>query len=171
VTAFRLEGVAPSVVQRKAVLEQIVAPLGTLAALDETASRAFWRGVRDVMPFAATGPFGDRDLWRLSIAPSAGPLVGRVLASEAGAEILYDWAGGLVWAALPPADDAHAPLVRAAVAKAGGHATLIRAPAAVRAAVDVFTPEAPALAALTGRIRKSFDPLGVLTPGRMWAGI
>ena len=38
-------------------------------------------------------------------------------------------------------------------ASAGGHATLIRAPAAVRAAVDVFEPEAPALAALTKRVQ------------------
>jgi glycolate oxidase FAD binding subunit len=171
VTAFRLEGVAPSVIQRKAVLEKIVAPFGAVTALDETASRGFWRSVRDVTPFAAAGPFGDRDLWRLSTAPSAGPSVGRVLAREAGAEMLYDWAGGLVWAALPAADDAHAPLVRGTMAKAGGHATLIRAPAAVRAAVEVFTPEPAALAALTGRVRKSFDPQGVLTPGRMWAGI
>jgi glycolate oxidase FAD binding subunit len=89
----------------------------------------------------------------------------------AGAEVLYDWAGGLIWAALPASADARAPLVRATVAAAGGHATLIRAPAAVRAAVEVFTPEPPPLAALTARIRKSFDPQGVLNPGRMWAGV
>ena len=64
----------------------------------------------------------------------------------------------MIWAALPAADDAHAPLVRSAIAAAGGHATLIRAPAAVRAAVEVFTPEPQELAALTQRVRKSFDP-------------
>jgi glycolate oxidase FAD binding subunit len=85
--------------------------------------------------------------------------------------VLYDWAGGLIWAALPSFGDAKAGLVRAVVASAGGHATLIRAPAAVRAAVDVFEPEAPALAALTKRVRESFDPRGVLNPGRMWAGV
>jgi glycolate oxidase FAD binding subunit len=171
VTAFRLEGVAPSVAQRKAVLEKLVAPFGTLAALGEQASRAFWSSVRDVTPFAAAGPAGGHDLWRISTAPTEGATVGRALANGADAEILYDWAGGLVWAALPAADDAHAPLVRATVAASGGHATLIRAPAAVRAAVEVFSPEPAPLAALTDRIRKSFDPLGVLNPGRMWAGI
>jgi glycolate oxidase FAD binding subunit len=171
VTAFRLEGVAPSVAQRKTVLEKVVAPFGSLAGLDEEASRTFWRGVRDVLPFAAGGPSGARDLWRISTAPSQGPGIGRALASKGGAEILYDWAGGLVWAALPAADDSHAPLVRATMAAAGGHATLIRAPAAVRAAVDVFTPEPAPVAALTERIRKSFDPQGILNPGRMWAGI
>ena len=170
VTVFRLEGVAPSVVERKAVLEQLLAPLGSLATLGG-ASRSFWRAVRDVMPFAASGPAGTRDLWRISTAPSEGAAVGRTLAGKAGAEILYDWAGGLIWAALPTADDAHASLVRATVAAAGGHATLVRAPAAVRAAVEVFTPEPGPLAALTSRIRKSFDPQGVLNPGRMWAGV
>jgi glycolate oxidase FAD binding subunit len=171
VTGLRLEGVAPSVIQRKTVLETLLAPFGTLATLDETASRAFWRDVKDVMPFAAAGPSGARDLWRISTVPAHGPDVGRTLANEADGEILYDWAGGLVWAALPPSADAHAPLVRASVAEAGGHATLIRAPAAVRAAVAVFTPEPPPLAALTKRVRDSFDPNGVLNPGRLWAGV
>jgi glycolate oxidase FAD binding subunit len=171
VTAFRLEGVAPSVVERKSVLEKLLAPLGGLGSLGEIASRALWRAVRDVTPFAAVGLAGSRDLWRISTAPTHGPDVGRALAEKAGAELFYDWAGGLVWVALPAANDAHAPLVRAAVAAAGGHATLIRAPAAVRAAVEVFTPEEPALAALTARVRVGFDPQGVLNAGRMWAGV
>jgi glycolate oxidase FAD binding subunit len=171
VTAFRLEGVAPSVVERKSVLEKLLAPLGGLGSLGEIASRALWRAIRDVMPFAAAGPSGSRDLWRISTAPTHGPDVGRALAEKAGAELFYDWAGGLVWVALPAANDANAPLVRAAVAAAGGHATLIRAPAAVRAAVEVFTPEEPVLAALTARVRAGFDPQGVLNAGRMWAGV
>ncbi len=171
VTALRLEGVAPSVAQRKTVLEAVLAPFGALGTLDEAASRAFWRAVKDVMPFAADGASGTRDLWRISTVPARGPDVGRSLAEQADAEILYDWAGGLIWAALPPSADANAALVRAAVAETGGHATLIRAPAAVRAAVAVFTPEPPPLAALTQRVRDGFDPNGVLNPGRMWAGV
>jgi glycolate oxidase FAD binding subunit len=171
VTAFRLEGVAPSVAQRKTVLEQLLASFGALGALDETASRALWRAVRDVTPFAAAGPAGTRDLWRISTAPTHGGDVGRALGEAADAEVFYDWAGGLIWAALPASNDARAPLVRAAVASAGGHATLIRAPVAVRAAVAVFTPEPAGLAALTSRVRGSFDPQGVLNAGRMWAGV
>jgi glycolate oxidase FAD binding subunit len=171
VTAFRLEGVAPSVAERKSVLEKLLAPFGALDSLGETASRALWRAVRDVAPFAAAGPAATRDLWRISTAPSHGADVGRALAAEADAELFYDWAGGLIWAALPASNDARAPLVRAAVATAGGHATLIRAPAAVRAAVEVFAPEEPALAALTARVRAGFDPQGVLNAGRMWAGV
>jgi glycolate oxidase FAD binding subunit len=171
VTAFRLEGVAPSITHRKAVLEKLAAPFGTLGALGEGPSRALWRAVRDVEPFAAAGPAGERTIWRISTAPSRGAEVGRALVERAEAEIIYDWAGGLIWAALPAADDAGAALVRSTVAVAGGHATLIRALVAVRAAIDVFEPEPVALAALTKRVRESFDPRGVLNAGRMWAGV
>jgi glycolate oxidase FAD binding subunit len=171
VTALRLEGVTPSVAQRKSLLENLLAPLGALASLDEASSRALWRAIRDVAPFAAKGRRGGADIWRISTAPARGAEIGRALVDKAGAEILYDWAGGLVWAALPRSDDAQAPLVHAAVAAAGGHATLIRAPTAVRAKVDVFAPEPAPLAALTQRVRKGFDPHGVLNPGRMWAGV
>jgi glycolate oxidase FAD binding subunit len=170
ITAFRIEGVAPSVADRKGVLEKTLAPFGTLGALDETSSRALWRAVRDVTPFAANGSSGTRDLWRISTAPTQAPDVARAL-EQSDAELLYDWAGGLIWAALPASNDAHALQVRAAVAAAGGHATLIRAPAAVRAAVAVFSPEPAPLAALTARVRQSFDPQGVLNAGRMWAGV
>jgi glycolate oxidase FAD binding subunit len=171
VTAFRIEGVAPSVAQRKSVLETLLSPFGALATLSEASSRALWRAVRDVVPFAAGGPAGSHDLWRISTAPTRGAEVGGALAEQADAEVFYDWAGGLVWAALPAADDASARLVRGVVAAAGGHATLIRAPVAVRAAVEVFEPEPAAIAALTQRLRKSFDPQGVLNGGRMWAGV
>jgi glycolate oxidase FAD binding subunit len=159
------------VAQRRDVLQQVLAPFGALGCLDEAPSRTLWRAVRDAMPFAAAGPLGRHDLWRISTAPTRGAEIGAALVAGADAELLYDWAGGLIWAALPPSDDAWAPLVRGAVTAAGGHATLIRAPAAVRAAVDVFTPEPAPLAALTARVRQSFDPQGVLNAGRMWAGV
>src|SRR5262249_61133543 len=93
------------------------------------------------------------------------------IAKGAQAQTFYDWAGGLIWVALGASDDAGAALVRRAVAATGGHATLIRAPAAVRAAIDVFATQDGAVAALTKRGKESFDPQGVLNPGRMWAGV
>jgi len=70
-----------------------------------------------------------------------------------------------------PVPDAGAAVVRAAVARLGGHATLVRADAALRATLDVFQPEDAPLAALTRRVKESFDPQRVLNPGRMWAGV
>jgi glycolate oxidase FAD binding subunit len=76
----------------------------------------------------------------------------------------------LIWAALRPTDGAGATVVRDALA-GSGHATLIRAPAAVRAAVDVFPPQEAAVAALGKRVKDGFDPRSILNPGRMWAGV
>jgi glycolate oxidase FAD binding subunit len=168
-TAFRLEGFAPSVAHRKIALEQVVHRFGELDLLAEKDSRAFWRCLRDVGPFAATGA-AERPLWRISTAPSKGAEVAAAIVRQ-GAQVFYDWAGGLIWVETLPSADAGAPLVHRTVAAAGGHATLIRAPAAVRAAVDVFTVQDGGLAALTRRVKESFDPKGLLNPGRMWAGV
>jgi glycolate oxidase FAD binding subunit len=84
--------------------------------------------------------------------------------------MFYDWAGGLVWVGMPVEDEPDAAAIRSAVASIGGHATLVRAPVAARAANDVFPPQDAGLAALSKRVKESFDPRGVLNPGRMWAG-
>ena len=84
--------------------------------------------------------------------------------------MIYDWGGGLIWAALPPKPDALAALVRTRVNAAGGHATLLRATEDVRRNVDVFHPQADGLAALSERVRQSFDPKHVLNRGRMIRG-
>jgi glycolate oxidase FAD binding subunit len=106
-------------------------------------------------------------LWRISTAPSRGHAVAAAIGEG---ECFYDWSGGLIWAALPPGEDAGAARVRRALG-GDGHATLIRAPAAIRAAVPVFEPQAAGVAALTRRLKESFDPRGVLSPGRMYAGV
>jgi len=168
-TAFRLEGFAPSVSHRKMALAQLMGRLGDLDLLAESESRAFWRCLRDVGPFAATGA-AERPLWRISTVPSKGAEVAAAILRQVGAQVFYDWAGGLIWVETLPSGDASAALVHRAVAAAGGHATLVRAPAAVRAAVDVFMPQDGGLAALTRRVKESFDPKAVLNPGRMWAG-
>jgi glycolate oxidase FAD binding subunit len=171
VTAIRLEGVPPSIAHRRELLRSILQPYGGIATLGETDSQALWRAVRDVTPFAADVTGAERPVWRISTAPSRGPEVGALLTASLGAEILYDWAGGLLWALVPASEDAGAASVRAIVAQAGGHATLIRASAAVRAAVDVFDPQNAAVATLTRRVKEGFDPKGILNPGRMYAGV
>jgi len=169
VTAFRLEGFAPSVAHRKQMLTTLTQPYGDLATVGAPVSRALWQAIRDVTPFAASRD--ERPLWRLSTAPSRGAQLGGMIERLGEAELLLDWAGGLIWVALTASDDAGAALIRRAVAATGGHATLIRAPAALRAAAEVFAPQDAAVAALTKRVKESFDPKGVLNPGRMWAGI
>ena len=66
-------------------------------------------------------------MWRIVCPPAVGGALGQALARDTGGDVIYDWGGGLIWAALPPSPDAHAALVRERVNATGGHATLIRA--------------------------------------------
>jgi len=167
-TVLRLEGVAPSVAHRKQTLAALMQPFGPVALLEEKESVALWRSIREVRPFAADSA-RERPLWRISVPPARGhELVDRITPA---AQMFYDWAGGLVWLAMPFAHEPDAASVRAAVREIGGHATLVRAPASVRAAMDVFEPQTSSLAALQKRIKEGFDPRGLLNPGRMWAGV
>ena len=162
-TALRVEGVAPSVEARMKGLRDLLATTGALQEeLATLESRTFWREVRDAVPLGAGR---DDIVWRISCAPTEGPaFVARLRAARPAAQAFYDWSGGLVWLALPRSADADHALVRAGLA---GHATLIRAPENVRAAVPVFQPVSPALTALSARVKESFDPQGLFNPGRM----
>ena len=169
VTALRLEGFAPSIGHRKELLEKLLRRFGELGTIGPAASQSFWRAVRNATPFTVGA--ADTPLWRLSIPPSrAAELAARVF-KETGARLLFDWAGGLVWVALASGNDAGAAIVARAVGATGGHALLVRATPCMRATVDVFSRQEPTLAALTKRVKESFDPKGVLNPGRMWAGV
>jgi len=170
-TLLRLEGVAPSVAHRKAALSAAMKQFGEVQISDDVVSRNFWRAIRDVTPFAAARGAAERPVWRIVTAPARGAELARTIAPAGAAEVLYDWAGGLLWVMLPPSEDAGAAMLRPAVAACGGQATLVRAPPAVRAAVDVFEPPAEGLAALMRRVKHGFDPKGVLNPGRIWAGV
>ena len=168
VTAVRIEGPASSVEHRCAALREAISRLGPVEELHSENSRGFWQEVRDVAPFAGRP---ERVVWRLSVPPARGAEVVARIAAHSGAEAYYDWAGGLIWLSLSEGPGAGEDRVRAAVAEAGGHALLVRAPDDVRASVSVFQPQPPALAALTGRVKDSFDPRRVLNPGRMYEGV
>lgn len=167
-TVFRLEGVGPSIAHRTTVLTAMLKSHGAVERLEEAVSRALWRAVRDAAPFTP-GQDGERPLWRVSVPPARGFELAQMISP--GAQLFYDWAGGLIWIVMPRAEDAGALQLRDAVGVLGGHATLIRAPAAIRAVVDVFEPQDAGVAALTKRVKDSFDPKGVLNPGRMWAEV
>jgi glycolate oxidase FAD binding subunit len=168
-TLVRLEGPSPSVAYRAEVLGRL---LGSTSLLHAAESEAAWAEIAAVQPLL--GP-ADRVVWRICPTPSAAPaLLRRVQAGLGSAHGFYDWAGGLVWLSLDTLEagaDCGAALVRGAVAEAGGHAMLIRAPDPARESVPVFEPGEPALDALARRVKAGFDPKGVLNPGRMHKGV
>jgi glycolate oxidase FAD binding subunit len=169
-TVLRLEGITASAVHRAGSLRTLLAPFGTASLVEDGASEALWATIRDVLPFASGGAVGDWPVWRIVCPPASGAALGTELVRETGGEAIYDWGGGLIWAALPPKGDAHALAVRRRAAAFGGHAALIRAAEEVRRDVDVFHPQAAGIAALGERVRASFDPKAILNRGRLTRG-
>ncbi len=168
VTALRIEGFGPSVKQRSSDLKDELAYFGDREELHTHNSKSFWEEIRDATYLVEPS---DRVIWRISVPPSKGHLITDHLTQSHDVETFLDWSGGLIWISLPNSRDGLHREVRRAIAKFGGHATLIRASADIRASVPVFHPQPKPLAALSARVKDSFDPKRILNPGRMIAGL
>jgi len=115
-----------------------------------------WISVREQTHPAFAGDI----LWRLALPSNAKP---------PGLDGLraIEWGGALRWYAGEASEIRDA--VRGAAARAGGHAVLYRGPESLRCLEGAFAPLSPALLALHRRLKKSFDPKGILNPGRLYA--
>lgn len=156
-TVLRLEGLAASVTVRSEKLENAMARFGAVSRLEAESTAHLWQEIRDAAPYADGTP---RPLWRVSVAPTAGHQLVAALRLETGVDAFYDWQGGLVWLRMEA--DPEAVLLRRYIkAVGGGHATLLRARPEVLAATHVFQPQMEAIAALSARVKASFDPGGL----------
>jgi glycolate oxidase FAD binding subunit len=156
---LRIEDFPTSVAYRTGRLAAQFPGAGLLGT-DE--SLALWRDIRD----AAMLPPGEA-VWRVAMPPSASPALLAAL-SPAGINGFLDWGGGLAWLCGPATGAAH-DAVCAAARAAGGGWWLVRAPEALRAAVEVLPPESAALAAVRARVTAAFDPRGILNPLKLRA--
>lgn len=130
----------------------VEAAAGKLGGTVVTEADSLWQSVREQTHPAFAGSI----LWRLALPSTAG---------EPGLDGLraIEWGGGLRWYA------GEQEAVRGAAARLGGHAVLYRAPESLRCREDAFAPLSPALLALHRRLKKAFDPRGILNPGRLYA--
>lgn len=158
-TLFRLTGFEPSVEARCALLPDLLRDHGTLRRVHADEAAAFWLE-------AATGAgLAGPVLWRLHVPPARSPSVIAALEPH-GARWSLDWGGGMVWITFDDTSVELAARVRAAAASAGGEATLVRAPEALRARIPAQHPRHPGVAALEERVRRAFDPQSVFETGR-----
>ncbi len=160
-TLLRVEGFETQATYRIERLTEALAPFGPVERIDSDP----WPAIRDAMMFAGD----DRAVWRISMKATDAPLLVADLRERIGAEAFYDWGGGLVWLACEEGRDASEGAIRQTLAGFDGHATLMRASDAVRAAVSVFQPESAPVARLSSGLKNAFDPAGILNPGRMRA--
>ncbi|MGO4704810.1 glycolate oxidase subunit GlcE [Microvirga sp. 2MCAF38] len=167
-TLIRLEGFSVSVDYRLTELRRLLKHFDAGDILEGRAAEALWASVRDA---TFLHDREDRAIWRVSTAPTRGPDIAAHIAKAHDARWFYDWGGGLVWLSTPTKGDAGAAIIREATKEFGGHATLVKAPEAIRASVDVLEPQTESVMALSRGIKSSFDPAGILNPGRMYAGV
>jgi glycolate oxidase FAD binding subunit len=165
-TFLRLEGMRESVDYRFARLIDLLSPFGAKHSLEAEDSSKLWRAIRDAEYLAEPR---DNAVWRVSLAPSKGAAYVAALGAIA-LDHYYDWGGGLVWLTSEPTC-ASAQAIRSALAPFGGHATLIRAPDDLRAAIDVFEPLSQPLMRITRGVKASFDPDGIMNYGRMYRDV
>ncbi len=162
-TAYlRIEGFEIQVAHRAARLSDLFKDRD-ISGVEGVAHERLWADIRDVRHFADPGTA----LWRLSVKPTDAAAIAGDVADRLGSSVSLDWGGGLVWCAIGEGQHDQAEIVRAAVARRGGHATLVRGSADRRRGEAVFQPQADAVAALSGRLKATFDPHDVLNPGLM----
>jgi len=130
----------------------IDAAIAKMGGADLPDAEKFWDSVREQShTFFSVPPQG---LWRLSLPTVAPPLA-------LPGELMLEWGGALRW--LKTTVDA--ATIRAAVAAAGGHATLYKGG---DKSVGVFQPLAPAVATIHRNLKQAFDPAGIFNPRRMY---
>lgn len=173
-TLMRLEGFPDQLDYRIPALMALLGVAGKTIAGDE--HTGLWKDVRDIAVFAAEEGSDETSLqtslWRISCPAMAGPDIVAAVSAHRPLKVMYDWSGGLVWLQTSLDDDAGVDTIRTACEPhSGAHATLFRAPPAIKANVPVFNPLETAHMALTRSIKASLDPQGLFNPGAMYAGV
>lgn len=104
---------------------------------------------------------GERDLWRLSVPPTAPVL-------DLPEAPLIEWHGGLRWVRAAASEG---PRLRAAASAVGGYATLfIACHAHAERAAGRFDVLKPPLDRIHAQLKKEFDPAGIFNRGRLYPG-
>ena len=125
------------------------------------AGRKFWQQLRDhQLPFFHAEQ-SQQPLLRASLPAAA------ALPLPPGARQLLDWGGAQRWIT-GPVDADLLPSLRRAVAEHGGHLTCFRNADRLG---EVFQPLAPVLQTIHLRLKRAFDPGGILNPGRLYGDL
>nr|ADI22173.1 FAD/FMN-containing dehydrogenases [uncultured gamma proteobacterium HF0200_24F15] len=125
-----------------------------LGGIEDGDGRQFWQELREQQL-----SFFEKDevLWRLVVPPSTPPL-------DFPGRTLIDWGGAQRW--LLSSQNDHE--IHSLIESVGGHASRFRGG---DRSSNVFHPLSPEVAMLHRNLKKAFDPIGILNPGRLYIGI
>jgi glycolate oxidase FAD binding subunit len=123
--------------------------------MDPAVAQPDWAACRDqTLPFFQP-PADQLGLWRLSVPPTCPVL-------DLPWPQLAEWHGGQRWL-WAPTDTATTRTLRETAARAGGHASLFRAPKQFDQLQPRDAPVSPAVSSIEQRLLQAFDPAGVFS--------
>jgi FAD/FMN-containing dehydrogenase len=131
---------------------------------DSEQSDALWRRICKALD---QGPEGTDAGVRVGCTPSrvtgfTARLDDAMQTDNADARLTLDYGSGLVYLRVKPE---HVMSVWAALSDAGDHISLLNGPAEMKREIDVFGPTPPGFAMIES-MKQTFDPGGILNPGR-----
>jgi glycolate oxidase FAD binding subunit len=147
---LRLSGAASSVMQSTA---QWVDEFGFSEQLEES---QFWE---QLAQFSLPMLQSKEPIWRFSINPTAAPLA---LDKESSSGCIIDWAGAQRWVV----GEQNSTQMQRLAEQAGGTVSLWRGG---DRSSDVNHPLSVPMQQLQQRLKHSFDPKGILNPGRLYS--
>ena len=162
----RLEGSPASIRERVASMRSASLLPEPHTFYERDISERIWQSVRDVEVFADSNRA--TALLKLSIPPTAALDVTRVVDQLGGCEWYADAGAGWIWVGIcHGSSEDKINSLRREIAAVSGSAVLYRASEAIKHNVGVYSAPLPPLAALTRRIKSSFDPNNIFNPGRL----
>jgi len=165
ITAIRIEGSKNSINQR---VENLIKELQIInintSILELHQSEIFWNKVKALEFFSNS----KNSIIRIVIPPSES--VNLIYQFSNRFKYYLDWGGALIWLEAFELSEEMFESIRRKVVKIGGYVNMIKNSDYLPYVEDVFTINRERFN-LSQNIKKSFDPKGILNPGKMYTGI
>jgi len=165
IVAIRIEGSKNSIKQR---IENLIKELQVInlniSILESHQSEIFWNKVKALEFFSNS----KNSIIRIVVPPSESANL--IYQFSNRFKYYLDWGGALMWLEAFELSEQMFESIRKKVVRAGGYVTMIKNSDYLPYVEDIFTINRERFN-LSQNIKKSFDPKGILNPGKMYTGI
>ena len=165
ITALRIEGSKKSINQRlENLIEELQIMNKNISILEVNQSEIFWNKIKTLEFFSNS----KNSVIRIVIPPSES--INLIYQFLNRFKYYLDWGGALIWLEAFELSEEMFDSIRRKVVKVGGYVTMVKNSDFLPYVEDVFTINRERFN-LSQNIKKSFDPKGILNPGKMYTGI
>ena len=165
ITAIRIEGSKNSINQRvKNLINELQIININTSILEIHQSEIFWNKIKTLEFF-----FNSKNNIIRIVIPSS-ESINLIYQFSNRFKYYLDWGGALMWLEAFELSEEMFESIRRKVVKVGGYVTMIKNSDYLPYVEDVFTINKERFN-LSQNIKKSFDPKGILNPGKMYTGI